>query len=178
MTQTANDALLIFGSILIPHRAGIDLSQDLQRDGGHSYPITHNGTMLHQGHYNKWISRVSAGGCAMASPFLHIDVGTAALLSCVKPTAIYSTSATITLPAGRRGDTGYVPWATAQTLDGCIVDTAMSIVTNTATLTTVSNALQYQVHYYPKFTAFLTEVSESVQDADGFWSWSATFREQ
>jgi len=179
MTQTTNDALLVYGSILIPHRAGIDLVQSLELDGGHSYPITHGGTMLHQAHFNKWITRVSASGCAMASPFLSVDVGTAAVLSCVKPTAIYSTSNVITLPADRRSDTDYEPWATAQTIDGKIVDTTISIVTNTATLGAVSGALQYIVHYYPKFTAFISEPpSESVQDADGSWAWSVTFRQQ
>lgn len=177
--STVGHIPLKFGPITLNYRQRTELTQTWALDGGHSYPVAHSGKLLHQSHYDKQIVNVTASGCWRPSPFAAWDRSAAYELSCMQAIAksIAAPANTIALPPGRRTDALCMPWAEAELPDGDMVATAVTIDENTATLDTVSGAVQYHLYYYPKFTAYIIEATTSIQDAAGTWSWAVTFRE-
>lgn len=104
-----------------------------------------------------------------------LDRASAHEISCAEPRRIGGASNIITLPAGRRSDTGYTPTGYAL-IGGNLVDTPLSLVGNIATLTTVSGAQHYQVRYWPKFTGMITHRSNG-QPWQASRGWTITVEE-
>lgn len=99
--------------------------------------------------------RATISGEGFCPPGLDgIDSATTYSVAFPKQREITSASNVITLPAARRSGGLYDPVAFA-IVDGMLVPTAVSVVTDTATCTVVSGATAYRVDYYPQITAYL-----------------------
>lgn len=171
---------LIIGGIEIPLYALTDsFSQDYEELAAIAGLRLANGGLVIQrawpasGNY-KLSTTISAGG-SLPAPLDGLDRGAAHEISCAQPRAIAAVSNVITLPAGRRADTGYVPVGFAS-VAGELVATPLALVGNVATLSTVSGAQHYQVRYWPKFTGMITHKS-SGQPWQAARSWTLTVEE-
>jgi hypothetical protein len=76
-----------------------------------------------------------------------------------------------TLPAARRSDSGFTPFATALLDGNRAVSTPVSLVGNVATCTAVTDAVAYRVNYYPAPTVWLMRPSESGSQSDASYRW-------
>jgi hypothetical protein len=154
---------LIVGGIEIPLYALTDaFSQDYEELAAIAGVRMADGSLVIQrawptsGNYK--LRTMISGGGSLPAPLDGLDRGTAYEISCAQHRAIAAVGNVITLPAGRRADTGYVPVGFAS-VAGELVSTAVSLVGNVATLTTVGSAQHYQVRYWPKFTGMITHKS-------------------
>lgn len=105
-----------------------------------------------------------------------IDYDNPIVISCVAPRSILSASNTIVLPAARRTDSGSLPYGRALVNDRW-QNTPVSIITNTATLTAVAGASQYQCVYFPEITCFADPPSEDHPQRGPSYNWALTAEE-
>jgi hypothetical protein len=97
-------------------------------------------------------------------------------MSCIALRAITSGSNVITLPAARRTDRGFEPFAYA-TVDGGKRDTPLALSGDTATVATVTGAAFYTVCYYPKLTVFADPPTQRHDAIADKYSWDFEARE-
>jgi hypothetical protein len=154
---------LIVGGIEIPVYALIDaFAQDYEEIAAIAGLRMSDGSLIIQrawpasGNY-KLRTTISGGG-SLPAPLDGLDRGSAHEISCAESRAIGSASNIITLPTGRRSDTGHTPQGYAL-VSGELVSTPLTIGGNVATLTTVAGAQHYQVRYWPKFSGMITHRS-------------------
>lgn len=125
---------------------------------------------------NYLLSTTISGAGSLPAPLDHLDRGATYEIECAEHRAIAGTSNIITLPAGRRSGGIYTPRGYAL-VAGELVETAIALVGNVATLTAVSGAQHYQVRYWPKFTGLLTHKADGEPWA-ARRSWSLTLIEE
>jgi hypothetical protein len=97
-------------------------------------------------------------------------------MSCIALRAISSASNVIDLPADRRADRGFQPFAYA-TVGGGKRDTTLTLSGDTATVATVDGAAFYTVCYYPKLTVFADPPRQQHDAINDKYSWSFEARE-
>lgn len=78
-------------------------------------------------------------------------------LKCGAPIAVQDATTSVTLPAARRTDAGHTPVGFAIVGGELVATTISSIVSNVATLASVSGASAYVVWYWPELTVQVTE---------------------
>jgi hypothetical protein len=175
---------LIIGGIEIPvYALTDDFRQDYEEIAGISSARMGDGSLLIQRAWptaaaNYKLRTTISGGGSLPAPLDSLNRGASVEISCAEPrriTGATPTATTITLPAGRRSDSGYAPTAWAL-VGGLLVSTPVSIATNTATVTAVSGAQHYHVRYWPKFSGLITHKTggEPWQARRG---WSVTLEE-
>lgn len=167
------DSSLIVGGITVNLYARLDWTQTYQTLGGRQTRRLMNGTAIRQTHWSKLKTTISAQG--VIPPGLDsLDYGQPMTLACAAPRSAAKATRVFTLPVARRSDTGYTPRAWAYVYDEWI-ETALTIVDNTATATAVTNASQYRVIWTPSFTAFLDppELETDIMADDHRWTLTA-----
>ena len=100
-----------------------------------------------------------------------VDYDGSIVISCVGHRGITSASNVITLPAARRSDAGSEPYGRALTPGGWR-ETPLALVGDTATLTAVSGAPQYQAVYFPELTCFADPPSEEHPQHGPVFRWT------
>lgn len=121
--------------------------------------------------------RTSISGNGVIPPGISgIDETQSITLACVEPRSIVSTSENIAIPAARRADAGSEPYGRALTGDTW-VDTPVNMNGNTAELTPVSGATQYQVVWFPLLTVFFDPIVEDKPSHGPTYGWAITAEE-
>lgn len=164
------------GGIVVPLRAALALSQQIEPVGGSVTRRLGQGALIKQTTWRK--SRITLSGsgwCPIGVGALDWDAPQ--LLKCGLPEGITSAATSITLPAGRRSDAGYEPFARAHMSDGEWRDTPVGIAANVATVTPIAGAIAYQVWYWPVFTVLAEPPVTSVDKATAQASWELTAEE-
>lgn len=163
------------GGIVMPLDAAFRVSQQVERAGGRSALRFANGASLRQQAWRKLRVVISGDGW---SP-LGLDAldfeSTMTFKSCA-PLAIRSNSNVITLPATRRTDAGYLPYAWAHLPNGP-ASTAVSISTNVATCVSIADAISYSVSYFPQLTVWADPPSQQFDVAGAASSWELILEE-
>jgi hypothetical protein len=169
--------ILIIGSVSIPNRAALDLTQTYEPIGGDTLLRTLSGLGIKQVTWKKTRTTITSSGW-IPPGLATIDPASQINIACIVPRAIAcDASRQATLPAERRADAGHTPWAFALMADGGIVSTPVSIVGNVATATSVANAIGYQVLYLPLLTCWVNRPVESGARADATYQWTLTAEE-
>lgn len=138
------------GAVIVPIHAALGLSQRIEPMGGNTTLRLGLGAGIKQSVWRKKRITLSANGwCPPGLGSLNFDAALA--LKCGLPDSLTSTSHIITLPAARRVDAGYEPFARAHLTDGW-QDTPMTLAGNVATCATVAGAVGYSVWYYPELS--------------------------
>jgi hypothetical protein len=165
------------GSIEIPARACLDLDQTYEPIGGESILRTISGAGIKQVTWSKTRTTISGGGW-IPNGLASINYAAQQTIACLVPRGVTCDgSRQATLPAARRADTGYTPWAIAMMDDGSAVSTPVSIATNTATATAVAGAVGYQVLYYPLLTCWVARPTESGTVGEASYRWEMVAEE-
>jgi len=107
----------------------------------------------------KYRTRISGGGW-VSSGLSDVDFEQEVVIRCIEPLPCHSATNEVTLPAGRRSDMTFPAHAV---VDGLLVETTITqIVSNTATLESVSGASEYRVECYQELTVIGADFSESL----------------
>lgn len=165
----------IIDDLEIPVLSCLDFNQDYDTISAFTTLRSMNGTGYRQGTYTKIKTTLSGSG-DIPSGLSSINVAIPHVLKCAAPMSITSTSNIITLPSGRRTDTGYEPVCYAL-VDGLSVDTDYTIIGNVATLDTVVGASAYQIVYVPELNVLIEPIKESVNMRQSSYSWTLTAEE-
>ena len=163
------------GGIVVPIHAALDLQQRIEPIGGTSLLRLGLGAAVKQTAWRKRRVTLSASGwCPPGMGALNWD--SSMTLKCGLPESITTGSTSTTLPAGRRTDAGYEPFARAH-LANEWRDTPCSLAGNVATITAVSGAVAYQVWYWPQMTVYAEPPIETFDQATGQASWELVAEE-
>jgi hypothetical protein len=163
---------LELGGLVIPVQAAGDIEQTFETIGGVASGRMMSGAAWHQVHWRKLKTRISGSGWTPPG-LAGLDYDSQLTLKSVASRAIQAAGNVIVIPAARRSD--YAPTGYA-IVNGRYVSTPLVLVTNTATLTTVSGAQGYGVRYWPQFNVY-AEFSESNSPKGASWSWSVEAEE-
>ena len=166
------------GGVRVPIESVTGFTQTYEPLGGTARLRMMSGRLMQQVHWRKLATTLSAEG--WWPPGLEgLDYDTALTLKCAAPRTLASASNVIVLPAARRTDTGYtpqgyaiVPGQSTRVGGGDLVPTALSIATDTATLTTVSGATGYHVAYWPQLQVLADppQTEAAITDAQHRWT--------
>lgn len=158
---------LRLGSVVVPQRAGVDLSVTMTPLEGSSTARMSSGALrkvtIWQGKH-----KVSVRGNGRLPPGLApelLDYTASMTLKSPSPRAIYGSSNVITVPAARRTDLSAEVIGVAVLAGFEAVETTVSsLVSNVATLAAVSGAVFYQALYFPQLTVIVPEPPEETFD--------------
>lgn len=168
---------LKIGSLEIPARGSMDLSQTYEQLGGDTLLRVITGAGIKQSTWSKLRTVISGRGWLPAG-LATLDTTTQQSIACVVPRSVTCNgSLQATLPAGRRADAGYTPWAVALMPDGGLVNTSVSFATNLGTVIAVANAIGYQILYYPLITCWVSRPTESGERMDASFGWEVIAEE-
>jgi len=143
------------GGVALPLSSGLTIDQSYENLSATTYPPIRmaNGDAKVQTAWSAKLKTVISGKGWRSSPFDGLDFGQALLMKCTAPKTIASASNAIALPSARRTDSYFLPHGYA-VVDGIDVDSPVNVAGDTATVTVVSGATSYGVHYYPELTVF------------------------
>ena len=163
--------ILKIGSVEIPARSSLDIDQTYEPLGGETILRTLSGAGIKQATWQKTRTVISGGGW-IPPGLTHLDYTTQQSVACIVPRAlICNGSRMATLPAARRADTGYEPWAWALMPDGSVIASEVTIVSHVATVAAVTDAIGYQVLYYPLLTCWCSRPNESGSRGEATYRW-------
>lgn len=167
---------LILGGVIVPLVAGLDLSQTYDQFGGVWTARAMNGAAIRREHWRKLRTQISGSG--WIPPGLHaLDYSTPLTLSCIAPRMLRSATNSLALPAARRSDTGYTPYAWAVMADGSAQATPVAMASNTATATAVSGAQAYLFFYFPTLSVYAEPPAERFDPRGAVAGWDLTAEE-
>lgn len=163
------------GGVVVPIHAGLGLNQRIESAGGSTSLRLSGGALIKQTAWSKL--RVTLSGDGWSPPGLGaLDYSATLVLKCGLPDSVSSASNVITLPASRRTDAGYLPFARAHLADGW-QDTPVSITGNDATCTAVSGAIAYSVWYFPQLTVYADRPAVEFDGAGAAAAWELVCEE-
>ncbi len=167
---------LVIGSLVMPARSVLGLRVEYEDLAARTDRRTAAGALNRRTAWSgKLRALVSGDGWAPVGLAL-LDLDSSYSVALPHQRSVSGATTTIVLPATRRSGGIYAPVAFA-VVDGELVETSISIATNTATLGAVTGAETYRVDYYPQITAFLTVEQESLDGDRARHSWRLTAEE-
>lgn len=167
----------MLGGVAVPLSAALDLSQTYEPIGAVTTLRAMNGAALRMTHWRRLRTSVSGSGWVPAG-LQALDYGAQLELRCIAPRALIADGARqATLPAARRSDTGYAPWAVAVLADGSVTNTPVVLAGNVATADAVAGATGYRIHYYPVLTVYAEPPTERFDPQTGAAGWEITAEE-
>lgn len=128
-----------------------------------------NGAAVKQAHWRKLAITINGDGWAPAA-LASIDWTQAVDIYCIAPRSVSSATNSATLPSARRTDLTVNVLAFA-VVAGELVQTSVSVASNTATATAVTGATSYQFWYYPKLSCYSSGPSESLDLSGAAYAW-------
>lgn len=157
--------LLKIGSFELPIYASFDLIQRYEPIGGEGILRAISGRGIKQRTWRK-TRVVTSGNGWVPSGIQSLDFDSPHAVACIAPETIPADSTTrqAELPVTRRTDTDHVPYGLAQLSGGQTVASAVTLAGNIATVSAVTDAVAYQVGYYPLLTCYLLRPSRSGPD--------------
>lgn len=149
---------LEFDSIIVPMQSMIEFDQDYEDIKAEDFRRTADGA----GHlraltWSKLRTTISGSGW-VPTAFAGLSAGATYTIKCATPRSANSATTSVTLPAARRTDGDHTPIGFALVGIELIETPITGIVANVATLTSVSGASGYRVHYWPQISAVITSM--------------------
>lgn len=162
---------LEFGGIVIPTEAVPEFDQRYEDLAGQTFRRTADGSgILRSGWQGKISTRITGRGWVPGG-LETLALNTTHTIKCAMPRAVSSATVSVTLPAARRTDSGHTPIGFALVGDSLVSTAITGIASNVATLTAVSGASGYRVHYWPQITAVIT-ANENTGNHQAEFRWS------
>lgn len=120
------------------------------------------------------LTRIEGDGIAPPG-IQNLDTANPIQIACIESRGVNSVSNVIVLPSDRRSDVGSQPFGFA-VVDEAFVPTPVALVGDTATLTPVIGAVQYQARYFPLLTVLADPLQEDFARGTGH-HWMLTAEE-
>lgn len=172
---------LIVGGVIVPLHASLELSQRYEKLQSVYRPRTRSGSRKSRKLWGTKLRTVITGSGSIPAGIGEdglIDYDNPFTLSCVEHRAVTSIGAvtSIVLPAARRSDSGSEPYGRALVGDHWIA-TPVVMAGDTANLTPVANAVQYQAVYFPELVVSGDPPEESKPERGPNFAWTLTLEE-
>lgn len=141
---------IIIGGIRIAFDSANQLNQSYETIGGYTWPPIRmmDGTGVQQVNWRK-VRTIINGVGRVPDGLASVNFNNALSIQCMAPLSIAGASNVFTLPSARRSDWLPVGYGV---VNGVLVPSPVVVVTNTATVQSVSGASSYQVVYWPVLT--------------------------
>lgn len=164
--------ILQIGSFVLPLASGLDLQQQYEPLGGDTILRAGTGRGIKQSTWRRLRVRTSGSGWLPAG-LEALDLDVQHVMKCIAPRRLLADFATrqATLPADRRSDTGFTPYAVAELSGGRLVDVGMTLVGDVATAASTPGANAYHIHYFPQLTVWLMAPQSSGNAGDASHGW-------
>lgn len=161
------------GGVRVPILACLEFSQTYEPIGGSVIHRMQSGKAVKQTHYTKWRTTLSGQGWIPVG-LNALDYRLAQCLKCAAPQSVFSTYPCLTLPTARRQDEPFVPKGFAM-VGQELMEVAMEMQADIATLSAIPDARGYCVHYYPEWQVFaeMTQMQANLHNAEFSWSITA-----
>jgi hypothetical protein len=167
----------VLGGLSLPFQSHLDLSQDFEEEQSSRVTRHADGSARKQTAWRgKLRTRITGQGW-IPPGFDLLDYEESMEMSCIALRAVTSVERVIALPAARRSDQGFQPFAAA-TVDGGQIDaTITGISGDIVTVAVVSRAQFYTVYYYPKIQVFASLPTQRHDAISDTYSWELEARE-
>lgn len=165
------------GGVVVPLRAALNYDQQFEPVESASFRRMANGTGIKQTAWSGKLRVVLSGDGWAPIGLADLDYGSAMPLRCGMPEAVRANTAVIALPGARRTDAGYTPFAHAYMPDGSAVETAVAVVGDVATCTSVTNAIGYAVWYWPELTVIAQAPTRGASASRAEFTWQIVCEE-
>jgi len=157
--------LLKIGTFELPVYASFEVTQRYEPIGGETILRAVSGRGILQRTWRK-TRVVTSGSGWVPSGLQSLDFDVQHAVACIAPETMPADSVTrqAELPVTRRSDAEHVPYGLAQLPGGQTVAAAVTLAGDIATVDAVTDAVAYQVGYYPLLTCWLLRPSRSGPD--------------
>ncbi|MCP1675441.1 hypothetical protein J2T57_002591 [Natronocella acetinitrilica] len=159
---------LVVGSVIIPQDGQVALEQRYVPVFGGSRVRLSDGSLEQYTRWRRLRTEITGRGWVPLGLDL-LDYDDTVLIDCVAPRSTITTATSVTLPGVRRPDADVVAHARLGQQDW--VRTDVSVSGETATIMAVTDALQYQVRWYPRLTCWLAPPDEGLDVPGADWDW-------
>lgn len=160
---------LVIGGLEIPVSASHTLNQSYEPIQAVNRVRMMDGTLIQQSSWSgKLLTSIDGSGIIPVG-LQSLDYSSAITIKCVAERAVTSASNVIDIPSARRSD--YAPEGRAL-VGGKWQSTPVAMAGDTATLTAVAGASQYQAIYWPELVCYCNPPSESRGARDSSYGWS------
>ena len=160
------------GGVSIPYEAGFGINQTYDTLQASTWPpirMSDGSAKVQTAWGNKLKTTITGKGWLPAA-WSGLDYSQPMLLKCAGGRAIGSQSNAISIPSARRSEPFYEPSGYA-VVNGKQIDSPVSMVGDTATVTTVANATAYGVIYYPQITVYAKPVESQTDLGGSTYGW-------
>ena len=159
---------LVIGGIEIPIRASEVITQSFEPIQSVSRLRMSDGALTQQTSWSgKLLTKISADGI-LPSGLQLLDYSQPIVIKSIAESAVLSASNIIDVPSARRGDYSVEGRAL---VDGKWVSTPVNVVGDTATLTVVASATQYQAIYWAELSCYCDPPTENRNARNSTYSW-------
>jgi hypothetical protein len=162
--------------IAVPTESILEFDQDYTDLAGETFVRTADGSgILRTGWTGKLATVITGKGWA-GRALANARRGASYTLRCAIPDAVDSLTTTVTIPSARRADSGHVPIGFGLVGDHFVATEISNLAalnaasTDDATLTAVSGASAYRVHYWPQLAVRIT-VNTCRGASDARYAW-------
>jgi hypothetical protein len=166
----------ILGGLSLPFESHLDLNQDYDEERASTITRHCDGSARKQTAWRGKIKTKISGRGWIPPGFGLLDFSAPLEMACIALRAVTAAGNVITIPAARRNDQGFEPFAYA-TVNGGKVDAALSLVGNVATVGAVSGAAFYTVCYYPKIQVYASDPTQRHDAIGDLYYWDFEARE-
>lgn len=167
---------LIVDGVTVPVWAMISISQRYEPVQGSYRSRMRSGTLKQRTIWNGKMRTVVTGSGVIPAALTGIDYTGSFTLSCIAHRGVLTASTSVALPSARRSDAGSEPYGRALVGDQWVA-TPVSMGGDTATITAVTGATQYQVVYFPEITVFADPPTEDKPEHGPNFGWSLVAEE-
>jgi len=164
-------------SVEVANQAALQFSQTYSDVQAVDFRRTADGSGVLRSTGTSKLQTTITGRGWMPAGLATLDRTASHVIECATPDGVTASGTSVAIPANRRNDVDHMPLGFAQ-VNGSLQRTTITNLAalnagteDTATLTAVSGADLYQVNYWPKITAAITRLSETV-DESGNFTWT------
>lgn len=143
----------ILAGLSLPFQSHLDLSQDYEEEMDRRITRHADATARQTLNWRGKIKTRLTGSGWYPPGFDALNYDVALEMHCIAAKSVISAGTVIAIPAARRSDAGFEPFAKA-VVAGATVDADMTLAGDTATVDDVTDAQFYAVYYYPRINVF------------------------
>jgi hypothetical protein len=167
----------ILGGLSLPFEAHLELGQTYENEEKSTLIRRADGSA---GKVTAWAGKLKTRltGSGWVPPgFDLLDYDNSLEMACIAARSVIGLERVITIPAARRSDAGFEPYARANVAGGLVDATITGTAGNVITIAPVAAAQFYAVFYYPKINVFASLPSLRHDAINDKYSWDFEARE-
>ena len=168
---------LIVDGTIVCELSTIDISQTYERVRGSYRARMRDGGLKQRTIWSGKLRTTITGNGLIPPGISLIDFDSSFTLSCIGHLAVNTTNTSVVLPSARRSDAGSEPYGRALNCGGKWNPTDVTMVGDTANITPVAGAEQYQVIWFPEIVVFADPPVEAHPEHGPTYSWSIVAEE-